>query len=158
MEIGFYIVIQFCYFKSRPSAVLLTWFIGGSPLSRILCLLKLNHILVTFLLLYGLVGSVCGILLYLLRLSGAIIRFGERSRFLICGVLSRNLDLVANSIILSIVCLMLVVNSSFVFMVCFTNNCLLNMLKYLHLYSMWKEVSKQFDSHDGSHSFITSVP
>ena len=101
--------------------------------------------------------SICGVVLYLLRLSGPIIRFGERSRFLICGVLSRNLDLDANSIILSNVCLMLDVNSSFVFMVCFKNNCFLNMLKYLHLYSMWKEVSRQFDSHDGSHSFIISV-
>ena len=105
----------------------------------------------------GLVISFYMVVLYLLRLSGVIIRFGERSRFLICGVLSRNLALDANSMILSIVSLILVVNSSFTFMVFFENISLLTVLKYLHLYSIWKDVSRQFDSHDGSHSFITSV-
>ena len=83
-------------------------------------------------------------MLYLLRLSGAIIRFGERSRFLICGVLSRNLALDANSMILSMVRLILAVNSSFIFMVFFENISLLTVLKYLHLYSIWKDVSRQF--------------
>ena len=67
-------------------------------------------------------------MLYLLRLSGAIIRFGERSRFLICGVLSRNLVLDANSMILSMVRLILAVNSSFIFMVFFENISLLTIL------------------------------
>ena len=96
-------------------------------------------------------------LLYLFRLSGAIIRFGDRSRFCSCGVLSRNLALYANSMILSIDFLRFGVNSSFIFMVFFRNICLLSVLKYLHLYSMWKDVSRQYDSHDGSHSFITLV-
>ena len=99
----------------------------------------------------------CGIVLYLLRLSTEIIRFGDRSRFLICGALSRNFALVANSIIMFIVCSILDVNSSFIFMVCFRNIFLLSVLKYLRLYNMWKDVSRQFDSHDGSHSFITTV-
>ena len=38
-------------------------------------------------------------LLFLFRLSGAIIRFGDRSHFCSCGVLSRNLALYANSMI-----------------------------------------------------------
>ena len=125
----------------------------------ILCLVQfvVKSLLVSFLRLHGLVVSGCGIVLYLLRLSTAIIRFGDRSRFLICGALLRNLALVANSIILFIVCSILDVNSSFMFMVCFRNIFLLSVLKYLHLYNMWKDVSRQFDSHDGSHSFITSV-
>ena len=50
-----------------------------------------------------------------------------------------------------------VLNSSFTFMVCFKNNCLRRLLKYLHLYIIWKDVSRQFVSQLGSHSFITSV-
>jgi hypothetical protein len=84
----------------------------------------------------------CGIVLYLLRSSTAIIRFGDRSRFLICGALSRNLALVANSIILFIVCSLLDVNSLFTCMVCFRKTFLLNVLKYLHLYSFcWTAAS-----------------
>ena len=61
--------------------------------------------------------SFCGIVLNLFRLSGAIIRFGKSSRFLICSVLSKNLALNANSIILSIDCFIFDVNNSFVFMI-----------------------------------------
>ena len=110
----------------------------------ILCLVQfvVKSLLVSFLRLHGLVVSGCGIVLYLLRLSTAIIRFGDRSRFLICGVLSRNLALVANSIILFIVCSILDVNSSFIFMVCFRNIFLLSVLKYLHLYIICGRMSQ----------------
>ena len=108
---------------------------------------------------WGLVTSFCVVLFYLFRLSGAIIRFGDKYRFCSSGVFSRNLALYANSIILSIDFLSFDVNSPFSFMVFLKNICLLSVLKYLHLYSIWKDVSRQFDSHDGSqcdpsHSFI----
>ena len=87
-----------------------------------------------FFLLWGLLISLCVILLYLFRLSGAIIWFGDRSRFCSCGVFSRSLALYANSIIMYIDFLRFNVNSSFSFLVFFKNICLLSVLKYLHLY------------------------
>ena len=80
--------------------------------------------------------SFCVVLLYLFRLSGAFIRFGDRSLFCSFGVFSRNLALCENSRILSIDSLRFDVNNSFSFMVFFKNICLLSVLKYLHLYRM----------------------
>ena len=95
--------------------------------------------------------------LYLFFFPVDIIRFGERSDFLIFGGLSKNFALIVNSIIFSIDDCRSVLNSLFAFIVCFKNICLRRLLKYLHLYIIWKDVSRQFVSQSGSHSFITSV-
>ena len=63
-----------------------------------------------------------------------MIRFGERSDFLIFGIFSKNFALLVNSTIFIIDNCRSVLNNSFAFMVCFKNICLRRLLKYLHLY------------------------
>ena len=51
---------------------------------------------------WGLVTSFCVVLFYLFRLSGAIIRFGDKYRFCSSGVFSRNLALYANFLLVGL--------------------------------------------------------
>ena len=67
------------------------------PTTVIICVF-----LFTFFILGRLVTSFCVVLLYLFRISGAIIRFKDRCHFCSCGVFSINLALYANSLIRSI--------------------------------------------------------
>ena len=82
-------------------------------------------------------------------------RFGERSCLFNFGNFSKNFTLKVNSSILFYDFSRLVLNNSFLLIICLRNIWLLNLLKYLQLYSIWTDVSRQLNSQFGSQSFIT---
>ena len=153
-----WMVVQFSLFKSRPPAVLLTIFNVIGCFGLIIVLFSCD---ISFVVSFTSFRRICDIMFWHFVVPFSVIwgnyTIWRQVTFVYLWSFSRNLVLSANSIILSIDFLRFDVNNWFIFIVCLKNICLLILLKCLHLYNMWKEVSRQFDSHNGSLCFVSSV-
>ena len=153
-----WMVVQFSLFKSRPPAVLLTICNVISCFGLVIVLFSCD---ISFVVSFTFFRRICDIMFWHFVVPFSVIwgnyTIWRQVTFVYLWSFSRNLVLSANSIILSIDFLRFDVNNWFIFIVCLKNICLLILLKCLHLYNMWMEVSRQFDSHNGSLCFVSSV-